>query len=334
MLGYANLLLTETLFTFFVVLSTWLACEAIRGRSIAILLLAGIAMGCGALTRSILLLFMPFLFLFLLVSWRGSWPKRVAAAVVPLVAFATVVTPWAVRNTRVQETLTIIDVMGGRNAMMGNYEYTPLERSWATISNVSEEHQWYRVLLRDRPPHATSNTQGRLDKLALRYAIRFVLDHPWLTLKRDIVKFFNFWQLEREFVAAAKAGYFGDISIAARLALATLMCGSYAVVMFLAIFGACCIPPSDRRLHWFLIASILFPCAIHTLIFAHSRYHLPVIPLLAVYAAAAGVYSDEVWRCMGTWRFRLAAILCGVLVLGWVRELVFADLSLLQGVGS
>jgi hypothetical protein len=37
---------------------------------------------------------------------------------------------------------------------------------------------------------------------------------------------------------------------------------------------------------------------------------------------------------MGTWRFRLAVTLCGVLVLGWVRELVFADLSLLQGVGS
>ena len=85
--------------------------------------------------------------------------------------------------------------MGGRNAMMGNYEYTPLERSWATISDVPEEHQWYRILLRNAQV-ILPLTQGQLDKLALHHAIDFVKSHPWLTIQRDIVKFFNFWQLE------------------------------------------------------------------------------------------------------------------------------------------
>jgi 4-amino-4-deoxy-L-arabinose transferase-like glycosyltransferase len=331
LLGYENLLLSETLFTFFVVAVTFLVCEALNRQALAILLVAGIAMGFGALARSIMLLFSPLLSMFLLLNWRGSWHQRAMAALLPLVAFAAVITPWAVRNTRIQNTLTVIDVMGGRNAMMGNYEYTPLERSWATISDVLPERQWHRVLLRDRPSDAVPNTQGQLDKLALRHAIGFVLDHPWLTVKRDVVKFFNFWQLEREFIAAARAGFFGDMSIAAQLALAAIICLSYAAVICLAIFGACCVPPSNRRLHALLLLSILFPCAIHSLIFAHSRYHLPIIPLLAVYAAATVVHRKALWQSTGTWRFKLAVALCSVLVLGWTRELVIADLQLLQG---
>jgi 4-amino-4-deoxy-L-arabinose transferase-like glycosyltransferase len=334
LLGYANLLLTETLFTFFVVALTCVVCEAIQRQQVAFLVIAGIVMGLGALTRSIMLLFAPLLSAAVFVSWRGSWPRRLTAAIVPLAVFAAVIAPWAIRNTRLQRTLTMIDVMGGRNAMMGNYEHTPLERSWATISDVSPEHQWHRVLRREREPDAPTLTQGQLDKLALRHAIAFITEHPWLTLKRDAVKFFNFWQLEREFIAAARDGYFGDVGGGVQLVIAALICGGYAAVLMLALFGACCAPPSDWRLHWFLVLSILFPCAVHTLIFAHSRYHLPVIPLLAVYAAAAVVYRKAIWQMVRNWRFKLAATLCGVVVLAWIRELVFADLNLLKHFAS
>ena len=327
LLGYANLLLSETFFTFFVVAVTWLPCEAIHRQRAAILIPLGIALGLGALTRSILLLFAPVLALFLLLSWRGGWGRRVVAAGLPLIVFAVVIAPWAVRNTRLQQTFTIIDVMGGRNAMMGNYEYTPMERSWATISDVPEERQWHRILHKDRKKN-TPLTQGQVDKLALRHAIDFVRAHPGLTLQRDLVKFFNFWQLDRLLVAAATTGYFGTMTIPLQALLAAVVCGAYAVILLAAIFGACCYPPSDSRYHWFLIASILFPCAIHTLVFAHSRYHLPIVPLLSIYAAAAIVHFRELDRRRRTWGFRLAVTLCVVITLGWLRELVFVDFDL------
>jgi 4-amino-4-deoxy-L-arabinose transferase-like glycosyltransferase len=333
LLAYANLLLSETLFTFLSVLFTWLVCEALCQRRPAVLAGAGVAMGLAALTRSIMLLFLPILAAVIFLSWNGTWPRRIFAAAVPVAVFAMVVAPWAVRNTRLQKTFTVIDVMGGRNAMMGNYEHTPMERSWATISDVRDEHQWFRVLRREYP-NDKPRTQGQIDKLALRHAITFVLANPWLTLKRDIVKFFNFWQLERELLAAAKDGYFGNISLTAKLILAAIICGSYAFVMFTGIFGACCYPPVDRRLHWFMVGSIVFPCIIHTLIFAHARYHLPVIPLIATYAAAAIVHWREIWKHRCSKGFILAVALCLLMFTGWLREFALVDFSSVKGLVS
>jgi hypothetical protein len=328
LLCYSNLLLSETYFTFLLVGFSWLVLEAVQRQKISILAAAGIVMGLAALTRSILLLFAPLLAVFLLLSWRGTWSRRMMAAVLPVAVSAAVIAPWAVRNTRVQRTFTTIDVMGGRNAMMGNYEHTPLERSWATISDVRGEQAWDRVLA-GKYPGDTTRTQGQLDKLALHCALNFVWTHPFLTFERDVVKFFNFWQLEREFLAAARDGYFGALSTATNRVLAAIICGSYAAVLIIGLFGVCCAPPVDLRNHCFLGMSILFPCAIHTLIFAHSRYHLPIIPLLTVYTAAAIVYRHTIWQQRRTLGFGIATALSVMIAVGWLRELVFADFNLL-----
>lgn len=329
LLAYANVLLSETWFTFFAVAFAWLVLEAMHRDHRPLLVAAGVVVGLAALTRSIMLLFMPFLALYLLYAWPGSWGRRVTAAILPLVAFALVVAPWAIRNTRVQQTIAIIDVMGGRNTMMGNYEHTPLERSWATISDVGGERAWHNVLALERVGDAPE-TQGQLDKRALAHAIRFVLSHPVLTLKRDVVKFFNFWQFERTFIAAAMNGYFGNLSnISIRLLTAVFLV-SYAAVIFAAMFGICCVPPSDWRDHVFLIGSILFPCLIHSLIFAHERYRLPIMPFLFLYAAAAHVGWRDIWNRRWTVGFGTAMILCLLLAAGWLRELLIVDWTIVE----
>jgi 4-amino-4-deoxy-L-arabinose transferase-like glycosyltransferase len=329
LLVYANLLLSETLFTLFVVAFTWLVLEAIKRQRISLVIAAGVVMGLAALTRSIMLLFLPFLATFLLVCWQGGLSRRFMVAAVATLAFLVTIAPWAVRNTRIQKTFTLIDVMGGRNAMMGNYEYTPLERSWATFADVQGEQAWDRVLY-SKHRFETPITQGRLDKLALRYAIEFILAHPWLTVKRDLVKFFNFWQLEREVMAAARSGYFVNMPAGWQLPLGIVICASYAIVLIAAVFGSCCARPLDSHLHWFLLISILFPCAVHTLIFAHSRYHLPIVPLLIVYAAAAIVYRREIWLHRRKWQFKLAVIISVIIAFGWLRELIFVDMQAVQ----
>lgn len=329
LLAYANVLLSETWFTFFAIGFAWLVLEAIHRERLAILAAAGLAIGLAALTRSIMLVFVPFLGLYLLWAWPGSWSRRVAAAVLPAVVFTLVIAPWAIRNTRLQETFTLIDVMGGRNAMMGNYEYTPTERSWATISDVTGEQAWHRVLSHENhgPP---VKTQGQLDKRALAHAIHYVLANPGVTIKRDAVKFFNFWQLERTFVAAARSGYFGEISLVTTGLLAIVTCGLSAVVLLAAIFGVCCVPPRDLRDHLFLVGSILFPCAIHSLIFAHERYRLPIMPLLFLYTAAAIVDWRGIWQRRQSLGFRIAVGLCLILSIGWLRELVMVDFKLAE----
>lgn len=325
-LAFDNLLLSETLFTAFLVLATLTAVLAVRRESLVLLAVTGVLLGLGALARSVLFPFAIVLGLLLLMTWRGAILKRLLAAAAPFVACGAVLAPWAIRNTQVQETFTVVDVMGGRNAMMGNYEHTPLERSWATIDIVQGDKAWHRVLAAEHPEFA-SLTQGQRDKVAMAHAKAYVLSHPGQTLQRDIVRFFNFWQLERTLVAGAKEGLFGELPRWIVLIAGVLICGSFAAVMFAAIFGTLLTPPGDWRLHWLLLLTIFFPCLLHTLIFAHSRYHLPVMPLVIVYAAAALTQLRFIGTQVRTARFALATLACLCLIVGWTREIIVVDLE-------
>ena len=322
LLGFNSQVLSEVLFTFFQSTIVLLATLVIKRDSLTGLVLLGIVLGLGALTRSILWLFTPLLAAYLfLVRGPGFW-NRFRCAAIPMTCFLLTIAPWAYRNTKVQETLTFIDVMGGRNVMMGNYEFTPMERSWATVSDVTGEQAWYRVLAAANPGYGDL-TQGQIDKLAMSHGIRFALSHPGLSFQRSLVKFFNFWQLDRELIAGSMTGYFGQLSKPTIQMTAILICAAYAIVIFGAVFGAISVPPADVRVRWMLMLTIAFPCLIHSIAFAHSRYHLPLIPVLAIYAGAAAMS----WRDVRRHRlFPLAAGVCMILVVSWVREFIVVDM--------
>jgi hypothetical protein len=294
--------------------------------SIARLVPAGVLLGLGALARSVLWP-TPLIFgAYLLLAWRGHFGRRLIAGMVLALATWGTIAPWAIRNTKLQETFTTVDVMSGRNLMMGNYEYTPMYRAWDAISEEGER-SWIHVLSRRYPNEMGGLTQGQIDKLALKAAIAFVRENPVLTLKRDIVKFFHFWGLERELVAGAARGYFGEISTPGLLALTALIFGSYVAAMIAGIFGVVVRPPSDWRGHVLLLLVISYICAMHTLSFGHSRYHLPLMPLILVYAGNAVVYAREIWARRKTWVFGLALALVALFVAGWAWEVLIVDLQ-------
>ena len=322
LLGFNHQILSEVLFTFFQSVIVLLTTLVIKRNLLTRLVMLGIVLGLGALTRSILWLFTPLLAAYMfLACGPGLW-NRFRCAAIPMTCFLLTIAPWVYRNSKVQETLTFIDVMGGRNVMMGNYEFTPMERSWATVTDVTGDRVWHRVLAAANPGYRDL-TQGQIDKLAMKYGIRFALSHPGLSLRRSLIKFFNFWQLERELIAGSMAGYFGPLSKPTILTTAILICGAYVTVIFGAIFGAILVPPTDVRVRWMLVLTIAFPCLLHSIAFAHSRYHLPLIPILAIYAAAAATS----WRDVRRHRlFPLAAGVCLILLLSWVREFVMVDM--------
>ena len=57
---------------------------------------------------------------------------------------------------------------------------------------------------------------------------------------------------------------------------------------------------------------------------------MPVIPLLAVYSAAAIVHRREIWQRHRTGTFGMAVACCVLIGLGWLRELVFVDFNLVK----
>jgi 4-amino-4-deoxy-L-arabinose transferase-like glycosyltransferase len=323
MLGYNDLLLTEVLFTALLVAACYAMVSAVQESSLPLAMVSGALIGLSALTRSVMWLFPAPLAALLLLTWNGPFGRRLLAVAAVSVSCAAVIAPWAVRCSSVERTFTPVDCMGGRNFMMGNYEFTPLFRAWDAISEQGER-SWDQVLAKSDPAFAEA-TQGQRDKLALRYGLGFVAAHPGLTLKRDVVKFLCFWGLERELVAGAARGYFGRLPAVAVVLLALVIVGSYAVAVMAGAFGAFVAPPPDRRAHLFFLLTIAFICGMHTLTFGHSRYHLPVMPLVLAYSAAALVHAGEVWRLRSTAPFGLAACFNGLLVFGWVWVALASD---------
>ena len=323
LLGFNTLLLTEVLFTFLLCAACLLLIRTLRHQSMLYLLGAGVVLGLGALTRSVLWPFSVVLSILLLWWWPGDLKRRGAAAGLLAAAFAVTIAPWVFRNTRLEETIVVIDTIGGRNFMMGNYRFTPLYRAWDAVALQGEE-SWYHELATTYPPSELV-TQGQIDRLAFRHGIAFVLDNPGLTLQRDVVKVFHFWGLERELIAGAARGYFGEIPKPAILLLTLLIFGSYTSALISGLFGMVMVPPSDRRVHRLLLLVIGFICAVHVVTFGHSRYHLPIMPIVLLYSASALVQAGEIWRRRHERSFHLAAGLSGIFILGWLGEILFVD---------
>jgi len=327
LLAYNNLILTEVLFTFLLTLSCLLTVLGLQRRSTGLFAATGVILGLAALTRSVVWLAPPFLAAFLLFVSCDRWAKRLAAAAALLSAFALTIAPWAVRNTKVQGTFVAIDVMGGRNFMMGNYRYTPLYRSWDAIS-IDGERSWIQEI-RATYPDDMRTSQGKIDKLAMAQGLKFVRDNPGLTFKRSIVKFLDFWGLERELSAGAGRGFYGQIPKSAFLSLTVVIAGAYASAIFLALFGLVFSPPADRSVHWLLVCVIAYVCGMHAIVFGHSRYHLPLIPLVLIYAAGAVTHFRVIWAQRRSLRFGLTLCLCAVLLAGWTWNFVAVDWQLL-----
>lgn len=323
LLWYNNLLLTEVLCIFLLSAALLAISRALQDSSLWPWAGVGVLIGLTALTRSVFWLFPLVLAAYLIAVGPWRIGRRIASAVAMLTAFCLVLAPWSVRNSALQQTFVAVDVMAGRNLMMGNYEYTPTYRAWDAISNAGET-SWNQVLFSKSlvPP---GTTQGQLDKIAMRYGINYMFIHPLETCQRMLVKFVNFWQLDREVVKGSMEGDFGSFARLAWLPMALSIAACYIATVLLATFGILLSPPANWRLHVVFVLLITLVCGLHTITFAHSRYHLPLIPVLSVYAGAAVARFREILQRRRSWQFIAACLVCLALTLSWAWELFWVD---------
>jgi len=92
--------------------------------------------------------------------------------------------------------------------------------------------------------------------------------------------------------------------------------------MLAAVYGMFLAAPTERSRQVFLLLLVGFICGIHCLAFAHSRYHLPIMPIMMVYAAAAWCRRRELSGAWRSWSFAGATLVCLVLVGSWFWDVV------------
>lgn len=333
---YANaLILTEVLFSFLLLSVLWAGMLALKSPGCLRMALVGALLGSAALVRSVLwplpIILAPAAIIVL--RKRSGTLQAVAMAAALFIGYVVVVGPWSVRNTRLQHTFTVIDTMGGLNLRMGNFENTIEDRMWDGVS-LKGEKAWAHQMFVEHPD-ARAWTEGQKDKWAQRQAIVYMSHHPVTTMRRAALKFGDFWGLEREYVAALSKGLYRPPTWFAILSAGAVFV-VYPIVMGLAVFGLIGAARPLRSQHGFLWLILLFVCAIHTVVFGHSRYHLPIMPICVIYAAAA--IAHRPWQAFSRTQFGFACVSMAVLLLFWGRELFIRDgqrlLHFISGVQS
>jgi 4-amino-4-deoxy-L-arabinose transferase-like glycosyltransferase len=325
---YDALILTETLFTFLLVAFLAATVALIKKPGAVVAIACGVTLGLAALTRSVLWPLPLVLCPALLLMLDAPLIRRLSLSAVVLVAYVLVIGPWAVRNTRLQHVVTVVDTMGGMNLRMGNYEYTPDDRMWDAVS-LRGEKNWVHGISNDLTGEVT---EGQKEKWAQRKAIEYMRSHPRETLRRSLIKFADLWGLEREFIAGVQQGLYSPPLWFAVVASGAILV-AYALLAITGALGIWMAAPRDKRAHSILLLPVLVLIAAHTIVFGHSRYHLPLMPLFAVYAGAllTQLSAGVAWR-------RVIAIpglaTAMILVAVWLRQMVVVDLPRITGLLS
>jgi len=264
--------------------------------------LAGAVLGLAVLTRSVIALFLPAAMYWI---WRNA--KSVRGALVFAGAAAVVVCPWVVRNSILAGRPESVEESLGYNLYMG---YHP-QSSGTFQFGISLD------LL-------TIFSDTERDQVGIQKAEGFIRENPGRVPYLIVRKAGYFFGLEkRALVYFYSNDFLGYIPAPALLALAAVFLLPFVLLATSAGFGALALPRSDAK-----TLVLLFGLAYitpHLLILAEDRFHMTLIPFLAVMAAAAVLRRREILASLrlpgGGWKWLLPAVVALLLLANWGFEL-------------
>jgi 4-amino-4-deoxy-L-arabinose transferase-like glycosyltransferase len=263
--------------------------------------LAGLVLGLAALTRSVVAGFVPLAALW---AWRVAEARRTGFrnGVLLILCFLLVTLPWAVRNTLLHGQPAWIETSLGYNLYIG---YHP--QSTGTFQ--------YGISL-DLLPILDDAERNARGLAAFR---RFISSDPGRVPYLMVRKAGHLWGLDSRALVYFYANGYLDRWPAWLLGLGFLLaCGPLVALAPAAAGGLVCGRMERRKA---LVALLLaYYTGAHALIMAEPRFHVPLLPVVAVLAAYA--FIERPWRESRLWQRGLVALLVVLLCANWGLELV------------
>lgn len=302
LLIYPLALATEAIFIPLVLACILVLLRAADTRRWQEYLLAGALLGYAALTRSVVLALLPFILLwvwFLLKDRRGT--------LILLVSVLVFVVPWTVRNTRLYGTFTSIENNMGYTLNMGYHPET--EGKFQYPQSLDLMHYL---------------DDGERNRAGMESAIGFIQDDPGRVPYLMLRKLGYFFGLERKaityFYSNNFLGYIPQPWLGLIFAIFLL---PFVLLMIFSVPGLVSQKWTPPRL---LIGAVLLVYfGPHLLLLAEPRFHLTIVPLLALFAAYAWVERKRIAAGMTQpgrrWQLALTAALIGLLLFNWGAEL-------------
>jgi 4-amino-4-deoxy-L-arabinose transferase-like glycosyltransferase len=325
LIGYNNMLLTEPGCIFFVSLACWAMLRHLLHPGLGWGVAAGVALGFGALIRDTLFYAGPLATLFLAGhAWRNRRFRLLHIAAFAG-GFILAILPWSMRNTLLHGQPTLISSVGGITFYLCNNEKAPLIRSSSLFyeKQIGEEY-YYETLM----PELNGLNETEKNDVVTRMALEYMLANPGATFLRMLARFVDFWGQERLVINHVLSRFYGEVPFMGTLLVIAAVFGVYSLVVIGAGFGY-----FFAKLRAFDIFGLLFIAyytVMHLLVFAHPRYHMPLLPFLALMAARAFALRAEIkidWR---NWRFLAATGAAMIFVSSWIVGLFFFDTKYIE----
>ena len=282
---YSGVLATETLFTVLFIGLVWLVWPTPRLRgNWRLFLIAGVILGLSWLIRPTLMLF-PIALVFMLVATRMRWRRAIGLSAAIGVIAGLVVVPWAARNASVMDTLSL-DTAGGVNFWIGNGPHA--NGTYVRLPAGTEIDEY--------------DKEADRNKAGFRLGLEYIADQPvdWVaTFPR---KFWHLWVSDMSAVNWSTQATERSISSSVSRVLEVMAQGYWMLLVLLmvpAILATVVRPKSASPLGVLVLGVLVYWSLFHFMGFGAGRFHLPVIPLIAIAA------SDQLYGIVGRVRDRV-----------------------------
>ncbi|MGD1992140.1 MAG: glycosyltransferase family 39 protein, partial [Anaerolineae bacterium] len=298
---YPLALATENLYIPLLLLSLWAVLRAGEERRLRDAALAGGLLGLTALTRSVVTFFVPLAAAWI---WYLSQSRRrgMARAALLVGCFLFLTVPWSVRNTLLHGEFHFIESALGYDLYQGYHPQSTGTFNWRI---------GYELL--------TMLDDGERHRLGMEAFRSFVRSDPARVPYLMLRKLGYFWGLDkRAFIYFYANDYFGRWPAGLLVSALVGLCAPFVVVAPAGLAGLALAQP--RRQIGLVALLMTYYVGIHALILAEDRFHMPLVPLLAILAAA--LFLERPWQRARPWQKALALGLVLLLFGNWGWEII------------
>ena len=319
LVAFSHYFWSETIYIFLLVAVVALLLRGSDSPSGGWLLAAGLVSGVASLTRSIFVLQLPLLVLWLLGCSRADPRRRLVLASLFLAGVCAVVLPWSVRNTLRYDRFLLIDTNAGNVIYKNLNSIGPESHDLGMNVRRIELRNSVRKQIPPRPRVEFENIVDR-NNAEIRAGLEYVLEHPAHYLRQTRLRLLYFSNPSSFLIRHLRRHFYGDLPPLVTEPLVLLAMGSAMFVMAFSLVGLVMGPWSRERLLLALLA--LGHALVHVLLIATSRYRLPLVPLLAPFATDALVRFRELLDLARYGRrWLLLAPALALLILAWASTL-------------
>jgi 4-amino-4-deoxy-L-arabinose transferase-like glycosyltransferase len=238
----------------------------------------------------------------------GRWVPAGLRSALVVVAFAFVMLPWWLHNARLHGRFVPLDTSGGINMAIGNNPHASGTYRWR------EARHLYAMNLVPVEVATPASSDA-----AAAVAFRHIREHPGEFVRLVPRKLAALFALEgREHAYLYSLGFFGPRRAATLWMWSIALTSSFPLLLAAAVGGLAVRRGISPQV---LVPALVFIAAIamlHVMSFGDPRYHLPIVPVLAVLATGL---ARAVANGVSPSRLASGVVIVALLATAWSAQL-------------